>query len=508
MPNEIRDLPSHSYIDDFNHLNKTDKALTIGITFAAALITLPFLGVGGVIAFRWSATHFATLEKTENKANDLLARLNATESEISRLFVKVLSPDTPASRYITEQQFKKDGDKVRGVITFNDGMKYEGTFEDDLSGGLISGEGKLTIPIPEAESGNLTKPDRIIYEGIFKNGRLIEGKKSEGDTYVKGMFNENDQLHGEGERYHSRTGILMKGTFDHDILTEGEWKDKNGTTKNGKFAKGKLLEGQIKGKGFYYDGIFDNNEHLLKGEMLATNGIKYHGRYENNQLSGEGWKEFPDKTRLTGSFENNNLVLGTITMPNGRILKGECKKAKINRGNGIIEEGIFIKSRQNLEGLVTKTESKKKILEKEERIKGNEEMLDELFGRDVTEIEGSTYNREVLGKEKEKIEDEISTQPQESYDDSEYTLVRGKRRVGNTVFEGNFVDGKLEGDGKMTLKDDSVLTGHFSADVFTKGTLTYKGQTYEGALVDEQLKDYPNTIALGAGMVFKFKKES
>ena len=142
--------------------------------------------------------------------------------------------------------FMKHG---KGTLTYADGSVYTGNFEL----GVFSGEGKL---ISSDGSG---------YVGTYKNG-AYHGTGTltvSGEGKYVGTFDMGEK-HGEGVFYYEN-GDVFKGTFSHDMRSEGVYK----------WISGESITGE-----------FDNNmpSNIKKIIYTDVNGATYKAIY--NYMSG------------------------------------------------------------------------------------------------------------------------------------------------------------------------------------------------------------------------------
>lgn len=430
------------------------KAEPTVFTFATALISLPFKAAKTI--FRWVATSTTKHRESEgankqqgNATNKLLKKLQDIAGNVNRFYIEKYGPTK--TQKINERTFEITSDsKITGKIIFDDRSKYEGTFEEDLERG-ISGKGKMTTA------------DNVTYEGSFKHGRLIEGTKTMANgSYAKGTFDDEGKLNGKGEQYLITKGIITSGTFKHGQLVEGTWiNEKDGTSKGGTFKNGKLVTGYITGSDFFYNGIFDPNEKIIKGSIKSQKQVTSEGRFLHNKLDGkgtktlrdgtiekgnfklnkldgEGTKTFPDGTIYKGMFKNGKLLSGSVKMANGDTFTGDFITQRIKRKNGVTEEGIFLADKL-------------------------------IHGKRIRTV-----------------------------------IFEGEPT--NITFKGYFVNGILEGKGSM-LFEDSIIEGDFSHGWLTKGTLRQiNGSEVIEVRFVEDVEKGEKTITLPNGVVLGLLK--
>ena len=142
----------------------------------------------------------------------------------------------------------------KGVMTYNNGTKYDGEFFENK----INGKGKYTYA-----NGDF-------YEGDFVNGiRTGKGKY----IYATGNVYEGDFVNGK---------ITGKGkmVFKSGTVYEGDWVD-------GKMhGKGRHVWGEGQWKGDVYDGDWVNGSRTGYGVYTYASGKVLRGRFENNTFKG------------------------------------------------------------------------------------------------------------------------------------------------------------------------------------------------------------------------------
>lgn len=90
----------------------------------------------------------------------------------------------------------RDGELVRGTVTYANGYRYEGEFHD----GKLHGR------------GTMVEADGTRFEGEFRNGKLVRGTHTRADGFrYEGEF-RNGELHGHGTII-SPDGTRYEGEF-------------------------------------------------------------------------------------------------------------------------------------------------------------------------------------------------------------------------------------------------------------------------------------------------------
>lgn len=137
----------------------------------------------------------------------------------------------------------------------------------DVATGIFV-DGKLEGP------GKIACLEGEIQEGLFKEGRMVEGVR----TYArggleKGSFNEDNQLHGSGKKV-LQDGSIEEGLFQNGKL-EGQGKKRmpdGALAEIGIFKNGRLMQGKrIFDDGTFHEGEFKGK--LIKGTMFSQEGV-------------------------------------------------------------------------------------------------------------------------------------------------------------------------------------------------------------------------------------------
>lgn len=132
-------------------------------------------------------------------------------------------------------------------ITTETGCRFEGVQKN----GRLEGRGKITFN------------DGTIYEGIFKDGCLVEGEiRGHNGEVIKGKFEEN---------------FLIKGTmtFANGDFSEGEFRNNK---LNGKGKKYKKALGTL------YEGTFKDDDLDGPGKVIRSGHLVYQGMFQQGRL--------------------------------------------------------------------------------------------------------------------------------------------------------------------------------------------------------------------------------
>ena len=219
------------------------------------------------------------------------------------------------SSYLGEKfENRKNG---RGFLTYPDGNKFDGEFEDDI----ISGYGKLYI-----------KDDKLIYDGEWKNsvyhgnGTLyniqIEDKSSilkkkenqeentsEADTknHLQSLnLNENLELKEKQEQ--SEEISIIKQESEKNLKDAREIR-KSVVNRDENEGENSLKNMEIHGVNWIrYDGEFYQGKKHGLGTLFLKGGRKFTGMFCNDMIHGIGTFYFEDGHTLIGEWENDELI--------------------------------------------------------------------------------------------------------------------------------------------------------------------------------------------------------
>jgi len=177
-------------------------------------------------------------------------------------------------------------------ITYKSGHIYEG---DPCIHGNLNGKGRYT------------KPNEVIYEGVWKNNKLLHGTITKANLIMNGEF-QDYQLHGKGKKTETSASTTMgattisEGNFQHNYLHGvGKWIRTVGKTRI--ICEGTFINDHLCGNGKYekitddaqlsYTGGFLNNKFYGTGVYKKTNNdddntITYEGEFLNGMFHGKG----------------------------------------------------------------------------------------------------------------------------------------------------------------------------------------------------------------------------
>ncbi|MGH0117624.1 UNVERIFIED_CONTAM: hypothetical protein FKN15_041816 [Acipenser sinensis] len=205
----------------------------------------------------------------------------------------------------------------KGVLKWQDGRMYTGTFKN----GLEDGFGEYIVP-------NKAKDKEDHYQGHWKEGKMHgygTYKYSTGEVY-EGSFQDN-MRHGHG--------ILRSGklTSSSPSMFIGQWvQDK----KTGYGVFDDITRGE-KYMGMWQDDLRHGN-----GVIVTQFGLYYEGAFSSNKMIGSGILLSEDDTRYEGEFIDDWTLngKGTLTMPNGDYFEGTFSG---EWGTGLKVAGTYFK---------------------------------------------------------------------------------------------------------------------------------------------------------------------
>ena len=188
-----------------------------------------------------------------------------------------------------------------GTITYSSGMRFTGDFRNDQP----NGHGMLT-----------NASGKIIFDGEYKDGARVSGKQTYDDgstfdgTYMYGVRYDGTLRDVSGE-------ILFKGTFStyEGSYDTGYGKEK-GDNGEYKFTYvGDFKDGHWHGKGTItwedgdkYVGDFKEGDRTGYGKYSWSDGDFYEGNFLNNNKHGSGTYYYADGTYVKGVWKNDERI--------------------------------------------------------------------------------------------------------------------------------------------------------------------------------------------------------
>lgn len=319
------------------------------------------------------------------------------------------------------------------------------------------------------------------------NGTKTRDSTISTNEYVfEGKF-DRTSMEGTG-KLTLKDGTIMEGKFkDFKLFGQGMKTLANGTVLKGNFVSSRLYGKGIKetDSGDIYEGVFENDCLNGRGTLTKKNGEKQSGTFKDDLLHGKGM--ITDERKTESFYFANDVVSWTRTVKSGEF------KAGVLNGNGSICEFDFLKSRKTFDC-------------KKEQNRVENELKDKFFM--ISKIEGVFVDGELNGEGLEetffelkkgnfvggvlngkgvlyKYEDQGKCwnmmykhkEPSELFSRTYESNVWHSSQPIQSIKEGDFVDGQLEGYGKIV--DDAI----FLEGQFTKGELDG-----EGVFINDKMK--------------------
>ena len=446
-------------------------------------------------------------ELAENKINEVNGKLTFKNGEM----------------YIG--QLKNDRYNGKGVLYYK---KNKAKYEGDFLEGKYDGKGKLIYENKEYYIGQFKKGkkdgfgeeyynnNKLKYKGGFKNN-LYNGEgilfSPEGYYYIGGWANGKKFF--KGKICDNLGRVICDGNFLDDEIIYGKI-----CFDNGDYYEGQIKNWMMNGNGIYYyengkikyDGFFKDNKIEGEGILYSKNGDYYIGNFKNGKRHGKGIEYNKDNIILyEGTFENNEYEgSGRCLLNDGKIYIGEFKKGKkegngiiLDKNNNIIFEGEFIddyekggklnvvKDNVKLNIEVIREDdlnrSEKRNFEGKININGEQKNVN---GCAIIK-ERDSENDIIRGKFIEKIENEMTFIGEGEYKNKYfYGKVKLLDENHELIYEGDYVNGKKEGNGKIVYQNGKYYIGEFKeGERNGNGTLFDNDNSiiYEGQFKNDEI---------------------
>jgi hypothetical protein len=214
---------------------------------------------------------------------------------------------------------QKDGKRHgQGKITFSDGSKYDGAWNNDI----IEGKGTHYFANKAVYEGNfknnkqngigtMTFANKNVYNGAWKDSKMEgQGKMTFANKDVYNGAWKDSKIHGQG-----------KMTFANKDVYNGAWKDSK------IHGQGKMTFANKN----VYNGACENGVGHGQGVMTFFDLGLYNGAWKNGKRHGQGKMTFFDGNVHNGAWENGQMNgMGTMTNPDGKKYIGEWKDDEID----------------------------------------------------------------------------------------------------------------------------------------------------------------------------------
>ena len=213
----------------------------------------------------------------------------------------------------------------------------------------------------------ITSGNQVIrYYNLRSPGETLKGKVGEDeiywDDYRNSYYLKEYEIDGDkliGYSCKTSNSSDCSGTLNRYVLgTKTNNKYPTYTYKNGNQYTGKLVNGNLQGKGIFkwangdlYEGDFLNGDLQGKGILKWASGNSYEGDFINGERTGKGIFKWANGDSYEGDFLNNNFQgKGILKWASGETYEGDFINDErtgygkyINSKGQIVYEGKFLK---------------------------------------------------------------------------------------------------------------------------------------------------------------------
>jgi hypothetical protein len=399
---------------------------------------------------------------------------------------------------VYEGAFKNGNLEGLGIMQYTNGNYYFGQFTNSK----FSGFGYFQWKDGQNHFG---KWENSLQngEGIFNNGK----ENITAGTWEKGIFKSAENTEVQPNNPTNSAGNCINGY--------GRISYADGLAIQAVFSNGKATFGRIyKNNQFVYDGFIVDNLFNGYGQILYANGDHYFGYFKDGKKQGEGILSQKDKPRIYGNWNNDEFIdpnafnneafcdelITYITTPKEDRVSQKVSKLSnqyifiLERkflGHFEIEQAIDIHSidstfinfpidkedipKISLQALQDGMKKCKKLT----YINPNEFSFNKIKLSILESFDIYFSRNGYRLKIKYPFEDL-------DCDSGDCNNGFGKKvdKQGN-IYEGNFINGKFAGKGKLIWANGDVYVGEFIEGNWTKGKLIWaNGDSYEGAFLN------------------------
>ncbi len=289
---------------------------------------------------------------------------------------------------------------------------------------------------------------------VYRNNKVFSTVRS---ISIRGTYFPTSGMYSNGTRY-----------FTHNIGYKIY--DKKG---DGSFYFGELKDDVRSGMGSYvwensssYHGNWKKGEMTGQGTFYYADGGIYKGNFKDGKFSGIGVLEQANGNTYTGNFEEGKQAgKGKFVYANGDIYEGEFRNNKIT-GTGTMlfidgskYEGDWLNGQYHEKGTLTRKDG---FYIKGAFLNGNESIV-KYYNPNHQEVTKLVY-----------------------YDLPESGFAKRKLENGD-VYEGNWLNGKYHGEGKISYTNGNKFEGQFFEGNRKYGLFIWlSGSSYFGEFVNNQ----------------------
>lgn len=378
---------------------------------------------------------------------------------------------------------------------------FMATKKEIVSNKEVDNQSKELEQKDDREVGKEEPSENLIENKVNGQGNII---LLDGRVAI-GTF-KNGKLEGKGTLYLEQNGkkAVWKGTFvNNELQGKGKFTDFDGTVEDGEFDHHSLMRGYIvRANGDRAEGFFKN--HLLEGKqgkITFTDKTEWEGEFQGDKLHGTGIIRHSSGKVFEGKFEEGKLVEGKIIDSDGTTYTGQFKDGKLDGEGKIVfsgqwsKEGKFDKGLLNGTGKITYEKSTLKSPQDCTIVSETGEFKDDkLIKGTIVQYNGEVSegnfdgNDWLNGQGKMTLIDGTVLEG-----DFEKDVLNGKGKKIDSqgiIWEGTFKAGNLSAERKITFKDGKVAEGNFKDISLTgKGKISYpNGIVYEGVFQLEKLE--------------------
>jgi hypothetical protein len=333
--------------------------------------------------------------------------------------------------------------------------------EDSLPTTNRDDEISTDITLPSTESPLIETVEQVLAATrvVYPNGDVYEGEMLDG------------MRHDECGKLTYASGAVYTGGFVKDKKHgRGHSVNADGSEYEGEYTNNEANGmGTFRADGESYTGQWVGNEQCGHGRYVYSNGDVYDGEWRSSLQWGHGTMTFADGSTYVGDYEEDNAQgTGTFTdAATGDVYSGQWYdgvregKGMLKYGNGDVFEGVFENDQKHGPG--------KFIPKKGVTLTG--EWVNDIHYADKETVVVSPC----VSPDNSRESKSTPPAPRSSSSSNLEPMI-------DDIYDGEFVNGKKEGHGKLTTSDGNVYEGNFVNDMkHGSGVLLYSsGAKYDG----------------------------